>query len=144
MKDQPIACFQDYFDAFEATVIDDDWQRLAPFFAAAVSYHTADGTKLLGREEVIGYLTSSVDALDRRFDSRRFLSPPQLEATEDSVTMLFTVCYQKAGLPELRLRGREIAWFKDGQIVRMEDEFELDCVVELEQWLAEHGAALAA
>ena len=94
------------------------------------------------RDAVLGYLEGSVNGLDRRFDSRQFVGEPSITATEDEVTMTFTVRYDKAGLPPLVVSGTEVARYAGGMIERMEDVFDADAAAGIADWLTRHQAAL--
>lgn len=134
--------FNDYFEAFEETYVDDNWARIAPFFAEAMTYLNAEGTALEGRAAALDYLEGAVNALDRRFDSRTFDGTPDITAAADEVTLRFTVRYRKAGFDDLVISGQEVATIRDGQIQHMEDQFGDATLQRLEAWMAEHGALL--
>ena len=135
--------FKDYFEAFEETYVDDNWARIAPFFADGMTYLNAEGTPLEGRAAAVDYLEGAVNALDRRFDSRTFDGTPDITAAGDEVTLRFTVRYRKAGLDDLVISGREVATIRDGQIQHLEDRFDAATLQRFEAWMAEHGALLA-
>ena len=135
--------FNAYFDAFEETYADNQWQRIAPFFAEEMTYLTAEGTLLEGRAAAIEYLQADLDGLDRRFDDRAFDGTPDISADGDEVTMVFTVRYSKTGADDLVLSGREVATIRDGQIQNMEDHFDAGTVARFEAWMARYGELLS-
>ena len=139
---KPIDTFKAYFDAFEQTYLDDDWERIAPYFAADVIYATADGTRLEGRNAVLEYLRNDVESLDRRFDSRAFVGEPDISGDDDEVTMRFTISYRKEGAPDLVISGVEAARFQDNQIQQMEDVFDEETLAAFTAWMETHGASL--
>ena len=134
--------FNAYFDAFEATYADDNWDRVARCFAPDMVYLNTDGT-LEGRTAAVDYLKADVTAFDRRFDSRAFDGTPDITAHGHEVTMNFTVRYAKEGAPDLVISGQEVATIRDGLIQRMEDRFDDSSLEALERWTEEYGAFLA-
>ncbi len=72
--EQAIKVFMDYAAAFEQTYVDDDWSRLAPFFAEDASYEVRGGPlacKITGREAIFTGIRKSIDGLDRRCSDRK-------------------------------------------------------------------------
>jgi uncharacterized protein YbjT (DUF2867 family) len=140
---QSLDTFRSYFEAFEATYRDDDWDRIAPYFAPDMIYNNTEGKRLEGRAAAVDYLRNDLEAMDRRFDSRAFDSEPEISGHGDQVTMRFTVRYRKAGAPDLVISGKEVATFSGGQIQQMEDVFDAATTANFESWMSEHGALLA-
>ena len=131
--------FQAYAAAFEESYVDDDWSRIAPYFTADAVYE-ADG-EARGRQAVLDRLKGGVDGFDRRMDTRTLdFDPPQVEG--DTVTIKWRVRYTKAGLPDLHISGIETATFEGDQIARLVDIFDPEAQKNMEQWTAQHGAAL--
>lgn len=122
MSNLPV--FGEYAAAFEASLKDDDWNRLKPYFTEDASYQPGDGTHARGRDAVLAALKASVDALERHCDSRELVGEPEVSETGDTVTLKFTLRYTKQGSPDLLLTGDEILKFSDGAIQTMEDVFE--------------------
>ena len=139
----PVDTFNAYFAAFEQTYLDNDWERIAPYFAADIIYNTAGGDTVQGRAAVIDYLSSDVDSLDRRFDVREFVGGPNISGDGDQVTMGFTVRYRKAGVPDLEVSGKEVATIRDGQIQQLDDIVDEGAMAGFAAWMNEHGASLA-
>ena len=135
--------FNAYFEAFEETYTDDNWDRVAPFFAPEVIYKNVEGNRLEGRAAAIEYLKTDLDALDRRFDSRAFDGTPDISLNGDDVTMVFTVRYQKEGAADLVISGREVATIRDGQIQHMKDHFDDTTLATFATWMERHGDLLA-
>lgn len=140
MKD--ITHFSAYFDAFEATMLDNNWDRIGLFFAEDMIYNTAAGEVLSGRQAAVDYLQADVDQLDRRFDSREFVGEPELVEKDGTVTMTFTVRYRKAGLPDLEITGKEVAIFNDGEIQQLDDLFSDETLMAFGVWMEKYGEAL--
>jgi len=113
-----------YAAAFEESLNDDDWKRLEQYFTTDASYLPGDGTEAKGRDAALQALKDSVNALERKCDSRELIGGPEISEAGDTVTLKFTIKYTKAGLPDLVLRGYETALFVDGAIAKMEDVFE--------------------
>ena len=134
--------FAEYAEAFEATLLDDDWARLEQYFAPDAVYLPGDGTEAVGRESVLQYLRDNVNSLDRRFDSREFLEEPKLSEAGDTVTFAFAVKYAKHGLPDLTISGTETATFTDGAIERMEDFLDPSAAAAMADWLEKHQESL--
>jgi hypothetical protein len=131
--------YRAYADAFEESYVDDDWSRVAPFFAEQAVYEGDPDAR--GRDAVLAKLKNGVDSFDRRMDSRTpdFQTP---SVTGDTLTMKWKVTYTKGGLPDLVISGVETAVFEGDQIAQLRDTFDPEAQKALEQWMAEHGAAL--
>src|SRR6478735_3425581 len=62
--------FMAYAAAFEQTLVDDDWTRLRPFFAADAVYEVQSedvGCRLVGPEAIFAGMKKSLNGFDRRF-----------------------------------------------------------------------------
>ncbi|MEM7364430.1 MAG: nuclear transport factor 2 family protein [Pseudomonadota bacterium] len=134
--------FEAYFDAFEAAYQDDQWDRLLHFFTDDMVYNNVEGESLKGRTAAIDYLEASVNASDRKFDSRG-LDDVDIVGDGDTVTMAFTVRYQIAGAPDLVISGRETATFRDGRIEQMDDIFHDASLTQFGAWMEIHAGLLA-
>ena len=137
-----IDTFKAYFDAFEETYLDNRWDRIAPYFASDITYQNAEGETLRGRDAALDYLKASVDSLDRRFDKRGFVGAPDISASHDTITMIFTVRDQKDGAPDLLISGEEVARFSGDQIQQMDDVFDDTTLADFATWMEKHGALL--
>ena len=131
--------YRAYADAFEESYVDDDWSRVAPFFAEQAVYEGDPDAR--GRDAVLAKLKNGVDSFDRRMDSRTpdFQTP---SVTGETLTMKWKVTYTKGGLPDLVISGVETAVFEGDQIALLRDTFDPEAQKALEQWMAEHGAVL--
>ena len=130
--------FAEYAEAFEETLLDDDWARLEQYFSPDAVYLPGDGSEAAGRDNVLQALRDSVNMLDRQFDSREFVEEPRLSEAGDTVTFTFAVKYAKHGLPDLAISGTETATFADGVIERMEDALDESAAAALAVWLEKH------
>ena len=119
-----LPAFGNYAVAFEESLLDDNWARLEEYFAPDASYRPGDGTEASGRDAVLQALKDSVDALERKSDSRELQGEPEVSEDGDTITLKFTLKYTKAGLPDLMLSGHETLQYADGVILKMEDVFD--------------------
>lgn len=131
--------YRAYADAFEESFVDDDWSRIGPFFTEDAVYEGDPDAE--GREAVLAKLKGGVDGFDRNMDSREpdFQTPT---VDGDTLTMKWTVKYQKAGKPDLVISGVETAVFEGDRIARLRDEFDPEATKTMGEWMAEHGASL--
>ena len=60
--------YRAYAEAFEESLVDDDWSRIEPFFTEDAVYQGEPDAR--GRDAVLAKLKGGVDAFDRRMDSR--------------------------------------------------------------------------
>ena len=131
--------YQAYADAFEESYEDDDWSRIAQFFTENTVYEGDPEAR--GGDEVLAKLKNGVDTFDRRMDSRTpDFQTPTVEG--DTIHMKWKVTYQKARLPDLVISGVEVAVFEGDQIALLRDVFDPEAQKAMEQWMAQHGAAL--
>ena len=131
--------YRAYAEAFEESLVDDDWSRIEPYFTENAVYEGEPDAR--GRDVVLAKLKNSVDALDRRMDSRTpdFQTPT---VDGDTLTMKWKVTYTKAGLPDLVISGVEVAVFEGDRIALLRDEFDPEAQKAMGEWMARHGAAL--
>jgi hypothetical protein len=122
---EPAKRFLEYAAAFEQTYIDDDWERLEPYFTEGAIYAVTGGPPLGGRFEgrgqVLGHLRQVLDDLDRRFDARRVEPVGEPKSENNIFEMSWRATYEKAGCPDLVFGGAERATFRDGRICLLED-----------------------
>ena len=113
-------------DRPEVRQASDDFDRIAPFFAAA-AHHAVMGAAPLGaddagRERVVAGLRESVHRIDRRFDTRiaEVLDGPSLRS--DGIWIRFGLTLRRTGLPDLRLEGEHLtAYDGEGRIERIDE-----------------------
>ena len=116
--------FSKYAEAFEETLLDDQWQRLEPFFREDASYAPGDGSVAKGRDAAIQALRDSVNQLEKKVDSRTLLEVPTMSEEGDVIKMYFQLRYTKSGRPDYALKGVETVRYVDGLIATLEDELE--------------------
>ena len=132
--------FQSYAEAFELTYEDDNWSRLEEYFTQDAVYQCGP-EDAIGRKAVLLKLQSSVNALDRKMDSRRLdFQTPTLEGR--TLTAAWTVTYTKTGKPNLVLSGVETAIFEGNRIKILRDEFTQKTEKSMGEWMAKYGAML--
>ncbi len=102
--------FQSYADAFEETYLDDDWSRIEQYFTEDAVYEGAP-EDAHGRSAVLAKLKDSVNALDRRMDSRT-VDFEQPSVTGNTIKVKWKASYSKAGCRDLLLSGAETAVFE--------------------------------
>ena len=134
--------FMAYAAAFEQTFADDNWQRLAPFFAEDATYEVSGlpgGGKMHGRDAIFRGMKKSLDGFDRRVASRQIVptAPPSEEG--DRVTLKGYVRYVRDGAP-LDLHATIVVEFANGLITRMHDTFALDAAALA--WFQQHAHGL--
>lgn len=131
--------YQAYADAFEESYVDDDWSRIEQYFTENAVYEGDPDAR--GREAVLAKLKGGVDDFDRKMDKRTpDFQTPSVEG--NTLTMKWTVTYQKAGAPDLVLSGVERAVFEGDRIALLRDDFDPDAQKAMGEWMAEHGAKL--
>jgi SnoaL-like protein len=128
-----------YADAFEESLVDDDWSRIAPFFTENAVYEGNPDAR--GRDSVLAKLRSGVDNFDRRMDSRTpDFQKPSVDG--DTLTMSWRVTYTKAGKPDLVISGIETAVFEGDRIALLRDTFDPEAEKAMGEWMTAHGASL--
>jgi len=135
--------FLNYAEAFESAFDSDEWDAVAEYFAPNSEYVAIDGTRAVGRDQIVEAFRSSVDAIDRRFDER-IVRPLDPQLREDgSLFMTWEILFKKQGAPDLRVTGTGAATFKDGKISKLVDRLEDGVGETMAAWMNEHGSKLA-
>jgi hypothetical protein len=133
--------FQAYADAFEESFVDDDWSHIEPYFTDDAVYE-GDPEDAQGRDAILAKLKLSVDAFDRRMDTRTLeFEKPTVD--DDTVRTRWSATYTKAGTPALVISGVEVATFEGDRISRLRGEFDAEAQKTMGEWMAAHGASLA-
>ena len=147
--EQAIQVFMDYAAAFEETYVDDDWSRLAPFFAEDASYEVRGGPlacKIAGREAIFAGLKKSIDGLDRRCSDRKIdiTHGPEVISTDEGheLNIGWHVSYQYGDAPRAGFSGRSVVNIADGVIVALRDEYRDEEMETFGAWMLEHGEGL--
>jgi hypothetical protein len=134
--------FKEYTVALEEACHDDDWSRLAPYFAENAtnrSYYGGD-LEVTGRDAVLKQFRSDAESFDRKFDSRRveYFDGPREE--RGGVFTMWRVTYSKAGVPDLVLAGKEIATYIGAEITLLEGHYLPETFGEFGAWLGKYGS----
>ncbi len=131
--------YQAYADAFELSFADDDWSRIEQYFTKDAVYEGDPDAR--GREAVLAKLKSGVDAFDRKMDKRSpDFQTPSIDG--NTLSMQWTVTYEKSGAPDLVISGVETAVFEGDRIALLRDDFDPEAQKRMGEWMAEHGAKL--
>jgi len=139
--------FQRYADAFEVTYDDDDWSRIAPYFADDAVYRVK-GLPFMpvdarGRDAVLGALKAAIDRFDRRCAKRELAlnKPPALDG--DTVTIDWSATYRLEGADDLVFEGIETARYNAaGEIVELVDKYGPEMAERAANWFTKNGPAL--
>ncbi len=139
----------DYAGAFEKTYVDDDWSRLAQYFAEDAVYEVRGGPfacRISGREAIFAGLKHSIDGMDRRCSDRQIevTDGPDVQATElgHELRLGWNVAYQYGDAPRMVLPGRSVFTVADGVIVAMRDEYDDKELETVTAWMLEYGQGL--
>lgn len=79
--------FGNYAADFEQSLRDNDWTRLEQYFATDSSYLPGDGSEAVGRAAVMQALQDSVNALERKCDTRELIGEPDISEAGDTITL---------------------------------------------------------
>jgi hypothetical protein len=134
--------FKEYTAALEEAYHDDDWSRLAPYFAVNAIYRSYYGgeIEIAGRDRVLKQLRADGESFDRKFDSRKveYFDGPREE--RGGVFTMWKVTYTKTGVPDLVLTGKENATYIGDEISLLEGHYLPEVFKEFGTWLNEHGS----
>jgi hypothetical protein len=131
--------YRAYEDAFEQAMIDDDWSRVEQCFAEN-AVHESDPVAS-GRAAVMAKLRKGVEQLDRKMDSRT-ASFDAAQFDGNTFQNRWTITFEKAGCPDLKLSGIQILVFEGHLISRFRGVWDPEAREALASWMAEHGAEL--
>ncbi len=147
--EQAMQVFMDYAAAFEQTYIDDDWSRLAPFFAEDASYEVRGGPlacKITGRDAILVGLKKSIDGLDRRCSDRKIdlTDEPNVTSTDKGheLSVGWRASYQYGDAPRAGFAGRSVANIVNGVIIALRDEYTDEDMEGFGAWMLEYGEGL--
>jgi hypothetical protein len=141
----PLQRFGSYAQDFEATFKDDDWSRLAQYFAPDATYEVSGDPftcSIRGRDAIFKGIKKSLDGFDRRFANRDIALEGAPIVDGDTVTLSWSVTYGRPGSPPFVLRGRSTATYADGRIARLADSYDASAGDSFRSWLAAHGRDL--
>jgi len=134
-----------YFEAFEATYLDDDWSRLEPLFAPDAVYRVEGSglydCELRGRAAILAGLRKFVAGFDRHCERRlEAIGAPVVEG--ESIRFRGAAYYRRGGSPEFAIELEERIEFADGRIVRMIDTYPHGLAERSAEWIAAWGPDL--
>ena len=139
--------FMTYARDFETTLADDDWARLAPYFAPDAVYEVkapSFGCRLVGPAAIFAGMKKSLDGFDRRFARRDVEVTSGPDISGDEMSMSWKVVYHKDGLPSFTLRGRSAVRYADGRIAHLTDAYDAGVEADIAAWRRETGLTLDA
>lgn len=134
--------FMAYAQDFERTFHDDDWSRLAQYFAPDATYEVRNVQTpcvLRGRDAIFRGIKKSLDGFDRKLEREvSVAAPPVVDG--DTITVDWIGTYARPGAPKLTVRGRSVARYAGDTIVSLVDTFEPDPAIGA--WFKAHGRDL--
>lgn len=138
-----LARFRAYAEDFERTYVDDDWTRIAPYFAEDAAYRV-EGMPLFpidarGRQAVLDALKQALDGFDRNCQRRELAldRPPAVDGS--TVTIDWHGTYGIDGCEDLTFEGVETLRYNDaGEIVEMVDSYPQAVADRVAAWMATH------
>lgn len=141
--------FMAYASAFEETYRDDDWSRLAPYFAQDATYEVRGGPmacRIEGRDAIFAGIRKSLDGLDRRSDERRIevTEGPVIEPTAqgEELRIGWRVSYRFGDAPPTAFDGRSVVRVADGLIRELVDEYDEQAIRPFTDWLGRYRETL--
>ena len=137
--------FMAYAQDFERTFHDDDWSRLAQYFAPDATYEVRNVQTpcvLRGRDAIFRGIKKSLDGFDRKFAKRDIEVTNGPEISDEGMRLGWKVVYSKTGLPPFVLRGQSSVRYANGKIAYLCDAYEPSVAVELAAWRRESGVAI--
>ncbi len=145
----PLEVMLEYANAFEQTYVDDDWTRLAHFFAEDAVYEVRGGPmacRLSGRDAVFAGMKKSLDGLDRRCDERHIelVDGPQVSDTDNGgeVILHWRIRYQYGDAPPASFAGTTVTTVSNGVITELRDEYTDADLEGFVRWTQDHGQGL--
>ncbi len=139
--------FIEYALAFEKAYVDESWGGIERFFCEDASRRASNGGAKLdvdshGRTEVLAELRRGVEAVDKRFDERIpdvLVGPVERDG---AVWMDWRLTLKRDGLPDLLVEGDHGTYFRDGKIVRIEEQLAPGVAERVTRYFDQHEARL--
>lgn len=139
--------FRTWFQAFEACVADDGWDRLLPLLAEHCEYRVVGvpfACTLRGRDALVAGFARSIANFDRRFEDRLHIAART--RVLDASTVRYEACtvYRTHFLPPLACAATEDLHFARGRLELIVDYYDADVVQNQDAlaWLERHAATL--
>ena len=127
---------------FEATYVDDDWQRLEKHFAEDAVYEVTNaawGCRVEGRAAILAALRKSLDGFDRRMSDRRIELLGEPGEKGDEVEFKWRVTYALNDAPEFELDGKSHARFEGDRLVHLTDDYPDGVSDRALEWVRAHA-----
>ncbi len=137
--------FARYATDFEETYLDDNWDRLRPYFHEDASYEVCNMPffcTLAGRDAVFRGIKKSLDGFDRRC-TRSLAAPAVFKAEGSRVLVYGSIRYECEGFSTTASLW-EIVSFRDGLIAHIMDIYAPGHDEEYLRWIAQLSAPLDA
>jgi predicted ester cyclase len=139
--------FIEYALAFEKAYVDESWGEIERFFCEDASRRASNGGAKLdvdshGRTEVLTELRRGVESVDKRFDARLpevLVGPVERDG---AVWMDWRLTLKREGLPDLLVEGDHGTYFRDGKIVRIEEQLAPGVAERVALYFENHEARL--
>ncbi len=136
--------YGEFRSAFEQTYQDDDWARLEPFLAPEATYEVLGAPFFCvveGRAAVLAAIQRSVSGFDRHcVRELTSLAPPVEEGNK--LLVYGQVSYRRGNEPAIVASLRQIAEYRDGLIVRIQDIYDPGMDERCRRWFAQWGEGL--
>ena len=138
--------FEAYSEAFEEAYETGEWSRVGSYFHEDAVYEiVADaplGVRFTGREAILEGFARALDEFDYRFDTRSPVITEPSTASGDTVRNGFVITYAREGLPDVVMPGSETATFRDGRIIRLENQFSAETAGMVFHWMGRYLSRL--
>jgi ketosteroid isomerase-like protein len=137
--------FMAYAGDFEKTLADDDWTRLAGYFAEDAVYEVQGvpfNCRLVGRAAIFAGMKKSLDGFDRKFTGRDIEVTTGPDVAGDVLTAGWAVTYKKDDLAPLTVGGRSTARYRGGVIASLTDVFDPGVTTTFAAWQIENDLDL--
>jgi hypothetical protein len=136
--------WREWIAAFDASVADDNWDRLIPFLCDDVVYSVANtpfACELRGRDAVIAGFAKSIRNFDHKFDERHWYGVGIRSYPPNAVAGRGMVRYRLVGNPDFCFSAHGLWIFRGNQLSIMTDVYDLeeaDVIAALE-WVGQYG-----
>lgn len=136
--------FKEFAADFEATVQDDDWNRLERHFTHDATYQNVGGPDPLikGRERILAFLKKDVSENDRKFESRTLIALSEPVVRQNRLSRRWQCTYTLTRVPDLVVEG-EARYLFEGELIKaIEEEVSSESMEKYAKWMQEYGSKL--
>ena len=140
-----MSTFLAYAKDFEATYLDDDWQRLEKYFVSEAVYDVENvsfACRLEGTEAIFKGIKKSLDNFDRAMDSRVIEATSAPSVRGDVFEVDWAVTYSKGDAPLVRILATSSATVRGGRMVHLVDRYLPGQDDQLLAWLEAYASEL--